>query len=61
MCGSQTLKQEAATLKLPWKPQDILDARGVGYLLRKAANREWNEPRKRSLLQSIKMKQELET
>ena len=25
MCGSQTLKQEAVTLKLPWKPQDVKD------------------------------------
>jgi hypothetical protein len=47
MCESQTLKQEAVTLKLPWKPQDILDTRAVGYLLRKAANREWNQPRKK--------------
>jgi hypothetical protein len=23
MCGSQTLKQEAVTLKLPWRPQDF--------------------------------------
>ena len=35
---SQTLKQEAVTLKLPWRPQDVQDARAVGYLLRKAAN-----------------------
>ena len=39
------LKQEAVTLKLPWRLQDVPDARAVGYLLRKAANREWNQPR----------------
>ena len=37
MCGSQTLEQEAVKLKLPWRPQDISDARVMGYLLRKAA------------------------
>jgi hypothetical protein len=54
VCGFKTLKQEAITLKLPWKPQD---ARAMGYLLRNAANREWNQPRKRSLLQSTKVKE----
>jgi hypothetical protein len=37
MCGSQTLEQEAVTLKLLWRLQDVRDARAVGYL-RKAAN-----------------------
>jgi hypothetical protein len=32
----------------------------MGYLLRKVAKREWNQPRKRSLLPSMKMKKELE-
>jgi hypothetical protein len=36
---SQTLKQEAVTLKLPWR---LKDARAMEYMLRKAANREWN-------------------
>jgi hypothetical protein len=39
---SQTLKQEAVTLKLPWRLKDVKDARAKGYMLRKAANREWN-------------------
>ena len=60
MCGSQTLKQEAVTLKLPWRPQDFQDARAIGYLLRNAANREWTQARKRSSLQSTKIKKELE-
>jgi hypothetical protein len=47
MCGSQTLEQEAITLKLPWRPQDVQDTRAMGYLLRKAANREWNPPRRK--------------
>jgi hypothetical protein len=34
---SQTLKQEAVTLKLPWRLKNVKDA-----MLRKAANREWN-------------------
>jgi hypothetical protein len=37
MCGSQTLKQEAVTLKLPWRPEDVRDARAMGYLLRKGS------------------------
>jgi len=41
------LKQKAVTLKLPWRPRDVQDARAMGYLLRKAANREWNQPRRK--------------
>jgi hypothetical protein len=37
---SQTLKQEAVTLKLPWRLKDVKDARVMGYMLSKAANRE---------------------
>jgi hypothetical protein len=44
------LKQEAVTLKLPRKPQDVRDAKSVGYLLRKAANREWNQPRRKKFV-----------
>jgi hypothetical protein len=39
---SQTLKQEDVTLKLPWRLQDVKDVRALGYMLRKAANKEWN-------------------
>ena len=60
MCGSQILKQEAVTLKLPWRLQDVQDARAMGYLLKKAANREWNQPSTKKLLQSTTMKKELE-
>ena len=42
-------------LKLPWRHQDIQDARNVDYLLSKAANREWKQT-KRIVLQSTKMK-----
>jgi hypothetical protein len=48
MCGSQTLEQEVMKLWLPWRFQDIRDARAMGYLLRKAANREWNQPRRKN-------------
>ena len=47
---SQTLKQEAVTLKLPWRPNDVKDARALGYLPRKAANREWNQPRRKQFV-----------
>jgi hypothetical protein len=47
---SQTLKQEALTLKLPWRLKDVRDARVMGYMLRKAANREWNQPRRKQFV-----------
>jgi hypothetical protein len=56
MYGSQTLKQEAVTLKLPWRPQDVQDARAVGKLLTGSGT----SPGERSLLQSTNMKKELE-
>ena len=49
-CGSQTFLQNDIKLKLPWRPQDIRDARAVGYLLRKAANREWNQPKRKKFV-----------
>ena len=49
MCGSQTLK-EAVTLKLPWRLKDVKDARAMDYLLRKAANKEWNQPKKKQFV-----------
>jgi hypothetical protein len=46
----QTLKQEAVTLKLPWGLKDLKDARAMWYMLRKAANREWNQPRRKQFV-----------
>jgi hypothetical protein len=60
MCGSQILKQEAVTLKLYWRPKDVKDARAVGYLPRKLLTGNGTSPVERSLLQSTKMKKELE-
>ena len=37
---SEALKVKSG---LPWRPQDVRDARAVGYLLRRAATREWNQ------------------
>jgi hypothetical protein len=47
MYGFQTLIQETVILKLPWRPQNVQDDRAMGYLLRKAAYREWNQPRRK--------------
>jgi hypothetical protein len=47
---SQTLKQEAVTLKLPWRLKDVKDTRAMGYLLREAANREWYQPRRKQFV-----------
>ena len=42
---------------LPWRLQDVGDARVMGYLSRKAANWEWNQPvGERSVLQSTGLK-----
>jgi len=37
----QAVKMEPG---LSWRLQDVADPRVMGYLLRKAANREWNQP-----------------
>ena len=55
---SQTLKQEAVTLKLPWRLKDVKDARAMGYMLRKAANREWNQPRRKQFVAVNKYEKE---
>jgi hypothetical protein len=43
---------EAVKVKpgLPWRPQEVRDARAVGNLPRKAAHREWNQEGERSVL-----------
>jgi hypothetical protein len=48
MCRSRTLEQETKELKLPWRPQHDRDDRAVEYLLRKAANREWDQPKRKN-------------
>jgi hypothetical protein len=50
MCRFQTLKEEAVTLKLPWRLQDVREARAMGNLLRKAVNREWNQPMRKKFV-----------
>jgi hypothetical protein len=42
----QRVEQETVKLKLLWRPQDIRDIRAKGYLLRKAANKKWNQPKR---------------
>ena len=37
-------------MKLPWRLKDVKDARAMGYMLRKAANREWNQPRRKQFV-----------
>ena len=46
----QTLKQEAVILKLSWRLKAVKDARAMGYMLMKAANRDWNQPRRRQFV-----------
>ena len=37
-------------MKLPWRSQDVRDARDVSYLLKKAANREWNQLKRKKFV-----------
>jgi hypothetical protein len=54
ICGLQTLKQEAGKLKLTWRLEDVKDARAMEYLPRKAANRKWNQPRRKKFVAANK-------
>ena len=61
MCVSQTLEQEAVTLKLTLRFQVVKDARTMGYLLWKAANGKQNQPRRKKFFAVKKdRKRELE-
>ena len=44
------------SLGLPWKTQEGLHARAMGYLQREAANTERKEPKGKSMLESTKLK-----
>jgi hypothetical protein len=35
---------------MPWRLKDVKDARAMGYMLKKAANREWNQPRRKQFV-----------
>lgn len=53
---------ETVSVKLgwPWRPQDARDARATGYLLKNAANMEWDQDKRKKcvgLLQSAKLKE----
>jgi hypothetical protein len=50
-CGRGT--STTVMLKFPWKSQDVQEARTVLYLLRTAANREWNQPTRIVLIKQV--------
>ena len=56
--GQERPLHESVKVKpgLPWRPQDVRDARALGYLLKKAANTGPNHPKKNSVLHSASMK-----
>jgi hypothetical protein len=59
MCGCQTLKQEAVTLKLSWRPQSVQDGKAMHVLsAEESCLQLWNQPRRKKLVQSTKMKKE---
>jgi hypothetical protein len=37
-------------LKLPWRHKDVKDASAMGYMLRKAAKKEWNQHRRKQFV-----------
>ena len=47
--GLEKSLHEAVMVKLglSWRVQDVEDARAVGHLLRRAANREWKQPKRK--------------
>ena len=53
------MKQEAVRLKFTWRPQDVKDARATQYPPKKAANREWNQPRRKKFVAVNKDKNEV--
>jgi hypothetical protein len=57
----QTLKQEAVTLKLPWRHPDVKDIRAMGYMLKKATNREWDQSRRKQFVAVSKDEKGVET
>ena len=56
--GQERPLNESVKVKpgLPWRPQDVRDARALGYLLKRAANTGPNHPKKNSVLHSASMK-----
>jgi hypothetical protein len=50
MCRSQTLENEAVRLKVLWRPKNIQDVRAMGYMLKTAANRKKNLPRRKKFI-----------
>ena len=61
MHKSQTLEQEGVTLKVTWKPQDDWDPELSAICWGKLLTGSRTSPWEKSLLQSTKMKKELDT
>jgi hypothetical protein len=45
------------TCRLPWRPQDVVDARPMGYLPMRGAIKEWYQPKRKNMSQSTKLKE----
>jgi hypothetical protein len=37
---------------LPWRPEEIRNARAIGGMLRKAENRKWNQAKRKKGIQN---------
>jgi hypothetical protein len=40
----------SCNIEVDWRPQDVWDTRALGYLLKKAGNWEWNQPRRKKFV-----------
>jgi hypothetical protein len=55
--GPEIPLHEVVKLMLPWRSENVRDARVVGYLLKKASRESETSPRERIVLHSTKLKE----
>jgi hypothetical protein len=48
------IRTRSCEVEVALEPQDVREARAVGYPLRKAAKKEWNQPRRKTCFVVIK-------
>ena len=58
--GIPDTERRSCNIEIFWRLKDVKDARAMGYMLRKAANREWNQPRRKQFVAINKDKKGVE-
>jgi hypothetical protein len=48
--GIPDIKKRSCNIEIAWRFKDVKDARAMGYMVRKAANREWNQSRRKQFV-----------